>query len=248
MKKIEFICTYGSIFDSDKPIPAKNIIPEWYKKIKPYQEPEQRVFLNSGAEVGNGPGFHYNYQTGFVDNETIKKCVPVLDSITSGYIIRTYCDILVEDANDGTLFFSWAKSPGSFEVITFHNPLQVTGHPDVLGSQIPKFKNIWSVKTPKGYSCLFVSPLHGDTPIKIFPGIVDTDTHHAAVEFPFVLKDLNFRGLIPKGTPVAQIIPIKRDNWESSYYEGSDTNIVKHVKSMFVDGYRKLYWSKKHYN
>jgi hypothetical protein len=33
------------------------------------------------------------------------------------------------------------------------------------------------------------------------------------VHFPAYWHDRNFRGVLPKGTPIAQCIPVKRDDW-----------------------------------
>jgi len=58
-------------------------------------------------------------------------------------------------------------------------------------------KNPFGVKTPKGYSCLFVDPMHGDAkPFKCLPAIVDTDEFTTPLNFPFFL-DKNFSGIIP---------------------------------------------------
>jgi hypothetical protein len=44
-------------------------------------------------------------------------------------------------------------------------------------------------------------------PFSILPGIVDADHFKLSVQFPFLLQ-AGFEGVIPAGTPVAQIIPI----------------------------------------
>lgn len=52
-----------------------------------------------------------------------------------------------------------------------------------------KIKNPWTIITPPGYSCLFVSPLNNsDDRFTILPGIVDTDKYTLEVNFPFVVN------------------------------------------------------------
>jgi hypothetical protein len=240
MKTIEFIYNGIDFVDAEKPVPAKSLIPEWYKDVKPYN--------------GSSNKFNFNLSTGKVDNSTIKKCMPVLDSITAGYLIKTYCDIQVVQDN-GYPFYQWPETPTDEPAISFHGLNQLPGHPYTKtpyiaknSLDIPKFNNLWSIKTPPGYSCLFITPSHHDVPIIILPGIVDTDKYYGNIKLPFVLKDPKFEGLIEMGTPIVQVIPFKRDEWESDFYSKNNKPFVKHIRSMFVDGYKKIAWSRKNYN
>ncbi len=168
-----------------------------------------------------------------------------------GYIITTYCDIFVKN-NNGNIEY---KTPNgvSINVIEFHSIAQAPYHPNVSNKQFPKFTNPWSITTPKGYSSLFIPPVHGANPyFTILEGLVDTDKYTNPVNFPFTLNDLNFEGLIPAGTPVAQIIPIKKESWIIE--KGSNKNLLKIeqeksiLNSRFYDKYKKMFWSKKEYN
>jgi hypothetical protein len=52
-----------------------------------------------------------------------------------------------------------------------------------------KIINPWKIKTPKGYSCLFVSPLNNsDDRFSIISGIVDTDTFPNEINFPIIIN------------------------------------------------------------
>lgn len=81
------------------------------------------------------------------------------------------------------------------------------------------------------------------------PGIVDTDKYASPVNFPFILNDIKFTGLIPAGTPIAQVIPFKRDSWRMNF--GSEKEITASIKSdktlkrKFFDVYRNTFWSSK---
>jgi hypothetical protein len=80
---------------------------------------------------------------------------------------------------------------------------------------------------------------------------VDTDTYKAPVNFPFVLNDVKWQGLIPAGTPMVQVIPIKRDSWEHEI--GSDkerqeqNKITAQLKTLFFNSYKRQFWSRKEY-
>jgi len=231
LKKNKFNIVFTDTFDFElqKPSPASKFMPEWYKKLESYI---------SGEKKPTGEGR---------TSSTIKRCMPVFDAITSGYILTTPVDIYISQ-KDGVPWYEWA----SVDAITFHPVTQAPEHPDRNGlPAYPKFMNNWSIRTPKGYSCLFVQPFHRDSPFTILPGIVDTDTYTTPVNFPFVLNDPKFEGLIPGGTPMAQVIPIKRDKWkmvigtEKDKLQSSQTNVT--LRKHFFDAYKKLWWQKKEY-
>ncbi|HZL31017.1 MAG TPA: hypothetical protein VFC54_08145, partial [Pseudolabrys sp.] len=80
-----------------------------------------------------------------------------------------------------------------------------------------KFNNFWTIETPPGYSLLFTHPLNRtDLPFTTITGLVDTDKYsESLIAFPARWHDTNFNGVLPKGTPVAQCIPVKREKWVS---------------------------------
>lgn len=226
---IVFTDTSGLI-DIEKPKPASKILPEWYKEIKSYM-------------VGNRPFVDENGHT----NSTIKKCVPVFDSLVSGYIITSPSDILVS-IKDGEQFYTWSNHMS----IDFHSVKQLEEYPLKTDfSAYPKFINPWSIKTPKGYSCIFTQPTHRDLPFTVFTGIVDTDRYFTPVNFPFIMNDPSFEGLIPKGTPIVQVIPFKRDSWSIKYGEEKELKEIKknanNLNTKLYDKYKNLFWTKKEY-
>jgi hypothetical protein len=64
-------------------------------------------------------------------------------------------------------------------------------------------------------------------------GIMDTDMWKHAGRIPFFIRK-DFEGIIPKGTPFAQIIPISRDDWEK---EISEPQLERHDLSILRDTY-----------
>ena len=69
----------------------------------------------------------------------------------------------------------------------------------------------------------------------------------------FVLKGV--RGILPAGTPYAQIIPFKREHWESEVHVSSDTeamitkNKTNSTKYRRPDGgvYQREVWERRKY-
>jgi hypothetical protein len=212
----------------EEPKPASMFIPEWYKNVQSY--------IN-GKKIPDGTG---NTQA------TIKKCMPVFDAITAGYIITLPADVYVS-LKDGVQNFEWSN----FNLVSFHPVEQAPEHPARKPHQYPKWNNPWSIQTPKGYSVLFVQPMHRESVFTILPGIVDTDEYASPVNFPFVINDPNFEGFIPKGTPIAQVIPFKRESWKMKIGGEKErllgSRITARLQTKFFDRYKTMFWIKKEY-
>lgn len=228
--KIIFIDTTQS--NLELPQPASKFIPDWYKQMDSYINKERKP-------IGAGK-----------TDSTIKKCMPVFDALTAGYIITTPADVWVsikEIEGVKTQYFEWSN----YSLIEFHPIEQAPTHPNKKPYAYPKFVNPWAIKTPKGYSCLFVQPFHRESIFTILEGVVDTDIYSAAVNFPFVIKDPNFEGLIPVGTPMAQVIPFKRDKWLGIAGKQKEiisvNKITAKLKTKFFDSYKTFFWIKKEY-
>jgi hypothetical protein len=220
MPIIKFTDITENIPEQLYPKPAKNFLPEWMKSLPPYHK-----------EVGEMTG---------------KKCMPMLDAMMSGYIIVTTDDIKVSKDENGFDFYEWKDGRG----IEFHIREQMETHPEIPArGDVPKWVSPWSIETPSGYSCLFVSPLnHDKLPLKAFPGIVDTDKYFWPVGIPFILADKDFVGIIPAGTPIVQIIPFKRENWKSEFFHKTTNKIMKSyrlISGAFRNGYKKYLRSPK---
>jgi hypothetical protein len=224
--KITFTNTTGA--DIEQPKPASKVVPDWYKNTSSYMNDEKKP-------VGNGN-----------TAATIKRCMPVFDAITTGYIIESPADVYVS-VKDGGQWFEWSD----FGLIAFHPVEQAPEHPAKNGFPYPKWTNPWGITTPRGYSTLFVQPFHRESVFTILPGIVDTDTYTAPVNFPFTINDPAFEGLIPKGAPIAQVIPFKRESWTMQIGTKEDLlhqeKVSKKLQSKFFDRYKSMYWSKKEY-
>jgi hypothetical protein len=218
----------------EKPKPASEYIPEWYKHAKSYLSPNGKKVPSLDRSI---PG------------NTIKRCMPLWDMMVAGYIIETPYDIYVHRMEDGSPYFQW----GINDAIAFQPIEQVQNHPWFDGEKAGvRIVHPWSIKTPKGWSILIMQPQHREpTPIEIIAGIVDTDDYSPPFNMFIKLRDPNFEGLIPKGTPFAQIIPFKREKWSSEL--GGEKEIAKYnsdVSKFFTvifDRYKKFFWQRKEY-
>jgi len=219
------------------PVAASKKIPEWYKDLPRYIGGEKKPHADDSGST----------------NATIKTCMPVLDTLTSGYLILSSSDAYITKKEEGR-FYNWASN----DLVTFHGQNQLTGYPklskNMKNENLPKFTNTWIVKTPKNYSCLFITPMHHDLPFTILPGIVDTDNYFNAINFPFI-PDPDFEGLIPRGTPIAHVIPFCRESWKMSIDSIENSKEAQKdlfhslgvLKSSFFDKYKKNYWVTKEF-
>jgi hypothetical protein len=227
--KIKFTDTIG-VDKAYYPEPADNHIPLWYKNLESYIGGEKK------------PGGNGN------TSATIKRCMPVFDAITAGYLLYSPTDIYISQKN-GQQWYEWP----SWEIIKFHPVEQAPTHPGNSGHKLvyPKWINPWGIETPKGYSCLFIPPVHRDSIFSILEGVVDTDKYKAPVNFPFVLKNPKFQGLIPAGTPIAQVIPFKRNTWKMEFGNKIDVesinNLTKKLSARFFDSYKNQFRQSKEY-
>lgn len=217
-KKIKFISSVPE-YNIEKPLPASRITPEWYRKMPGVAE----------------------------KTETVKKCIPVLDALTAGYVITLPTDVYYDEQKNSF----WSDSP--FKLNSDHHEVQTQGveiDPE-FDTKPHKWLNLWEIRTPKGYSCLFIHPLNrSDLPFKSFTGIVDTDRHPLIINFPFVMRK-GFSGRIPKGTPIIQIIPFKREGWEAEIID--DQKYTHDYRSYEVDAppygwYKRNWWVRKNYS
>ncbi len=229
----------------DYPIPAKLNIPEWFKNLD--HTPSKK---------------------------TVKGCMPFLDSLTAGYLLKMPQDFYVRHNVDNTKE-SGEKYKDSFHMfgleekkefliakninlnggIDIHTIFQMEGSPLIKKNKdLPFYKilNPWKIKTPKGYSCLFVPPLNNsDDRFSIIPGIVDTDNFPNEINFPIIINGDKYpvlETIIKKGTPYVQIIPFKRDIWKMNF----KTRKQKEIQNSRVfyglevlNIYKNKFWNKK---
>lgn len=178
---------------------------------------------------------------------TVKRCIPFLDTLAAGYILTLPAD-MTWDTETGK-FLTQSKLVLNSDHYGFQTedvPL-----PPEFNPQPHKWNNYWFIKTPPGYSTLFIHPLNrlGD-PFYSFAGIVDTDKHPTPINFPFVLRH-DFNGTIPAGTPIIQAIPFKRDEWNAKIIDtGKPYNYAKDYEAFSPPfaWYKRNWWTRKVYS
>ncbi len=185
---IRFTCAAEDHGVIAPPVPAKAHLPDWCRKLPPVT-----------------PGVRSTSDTGL----TVKRCLPFLDAMTTGFILPVAATIRLEIRDGGqTVEAGWDFDK---TMVSNHAPHQVAGHPAQPRPPC-KIHNHWSIRTPKGWSCLFLPPINRKDPvIEPVAGIVDTDTYVAPIHFPFFAVAEDGLYTLEKGTPLVQVIPFRRD-------------------------------------
>lgn len=219
---IEFYCHPNWENVIPEPKPAIKHFPEWFRIIPPIDK-------NKRDEFGD-----------YV--MSAKKCFPMIDAMSLGFIIPLCGDLHVKSDRDLTEIK--VTNPPSIKLADHHSIGQLGGE---TGPGFPinpiKFLNYWIIKTAPGWSTLFLPPLnHVNTPFTCLSGLVDTDKYPKEVNFPAIWNEAGFDGIIPAGTPLVTAIPIKRDSFKKK------PKIRKITKKEFkhINDLQKMQSTRKH--
>jgi len=229
MKTIAFYAAPGDEFPRPKPAAAD--LPEFYRKIVPPNRTSPT--FSNGAFVSN-----------------VRACVPFQDALTAGYIQHTWTDLYIESSGNAIRYYYADAAEPMLTHRDMHPALADawTGFIDIEFAWLSR----WQIQTPKGYSTLVTHPLNRhDLPFTTASGIMDSDTYtnENTGQIPFYFKR-GFSGLIPAGTPMYQVIPIKREDWKADYRATGDKRRPKTTRAMrryFTGSYRRLFWQRKPY-
>ena len=224
----------------DHPIPAKINIPEWFKEL--------------------------NHDIG---NMTVKGCMPFLDAITTGYILKIPQDFEIKHnienekgekiafqrpatTNDNSSMFFNLNINRNLQIHDINQLGKCPYHERNKNLPYHKILNPWKIKTPPGYSCLFL-PLLNNEDDRFFPlaGVVDTDTFPNEINFPIVINGYKYPVLetvLKKGTPYVQVIPFKREKWKMKLKKTTTKDITRNKMNYalkLIHNYKNRFWNKK---
>lgn len=204
----------------EKPFPSVNKLPQWWKDMPAY--PEGQFELSPAPSV------------------TVKRCMSVFDAMSAGYIVPLWADVMVTQGENGPTI-SWLTTSDVFSAWP-SNQVDNFELSDGYSKVVFKYLNGWIIKTPPGWSSLITTPFsYQNLPMKAIAGIVDTDVLTTDINTPMIIKE-GFEGIIPKGTPLFQVIPIKRENWISEFKEQTGEKHFfnqEKLKTILDGAYRK---------
>lgn len=185
------------------PVPAARALPGWLSSMPA----EVSADTLGGSEI-----------------RTLKHCPPLIDAMRLGVLILNPVDLTV---TDGEVLWDWDPpilddAQISRAPVGVHVPEQADGTPLRTDRMVLKFINYWTLATEPGWSLLCHHPAgYPDLPFQTLPGVVDSDLFvDGYIHFPALLRG-GFEGVIPRGTPVAQIVPVQK---ETTLEVGTMTN------------------------
>jgi hypothetical protein len=191
---ITFRCDPALFSVLPRPVPAQTALPTWLQKMAP--RAESSVHQRS--------------------IRTLKQCPPFVDAMRHGFMILLPCDVHVDAGQ-----FSWdwplpqlATHHQPRAPLSFHVPEQLSGSPLAHGTHSAiKFNSFWTIELEAGWSLMAGHPINReDLPFRTATGLVDSDRfNEVGINFPALWTDPDFRGVLPRGTPVAQCFPVPRE-------------------------------------
>jgi hypothetical protein len=239
MPKIKFYPFNDATLEfAPAPKPGIRFVPDWYKA--------QPGSKNDEASIPQG-----------FATSTVKRCMPIFDAMTAGYILGAPCDIYLDATDPEKLSWSLPIHIKKYEhdLFSFHSPEQYENYPinpDEYHKQLLRVMPTYAVGTEEGYSTFFMNPHHtDDSPLWAFSALVDTDKFISDGHLSFLVKK-NFKGVIKQGTPLVQVFPVKREEWSMSIATAAESrkefNTQRNVlRSTFLNGYKNKFRSKKEY-
>jgi len=199
-KHAEFLTTEEDYSVIPEPIPAQKDLPDWFSNLNLYQQDK------SGERI--------------VNHTTARACAPLLEGMTTGWILRTPIDIFFTEEN-GKINIDYPTNTLDFNPIHIHEDYVWGGKeniPDKFSGLI-QFGTPWIISVPKGYSILQL-PLLNRWEYEAykyfypFTGIRDVDTRFSYINQTCFFKageNMNYR--MKAGTPISQFVIIERNSF-----------------------------------
>lgn len=207
---IKFIPSLEGLKQYNPILPAKDVLPDWWKRININQDVDL---------VNNNP----------ISTGTVKRCPGVMDVLHRGWVIRAWCDIYVNVIDKNTMEFelSDARFAGQIHSNAQLINLLPSSKKDYYHFAL-KLVNPWFIETSPGYSVLYMDPFyHFNEFFDSAYGVQDTDIFHTSNVFLFLKKQGKF--VIEKDTPLCIILPFKNEAiyGEMQEYDAKTVNTMR---------------------
>jgi hypothetical protein len=222
-----------------RPGPTSKSIPDWYRDADRYA-----LMLGGQPWIGEDGG----------KIPTWKACPAIYDSFITGYVYKTPCDIEFY-IKEGGIVAAKILDKQYEDFVHARDPMSQFVPP--LGYHENHFAwwSDWAVELPPGYSAIYSQPYNRfDLPFITTSGIIDNDKVSLPGTMPFFISK-EWVGILPAGTPYAQIIPFKRESWTSevviekpeNLYSKNMKNSLKYRKPS-GGVYQKDVWERRKYD
>jgi len=245
MKKVNFLLDRHYSLPITSPVPASSLLPKWHREGEMYIN-KNTGLLHIADELERAAG--------------MRLCMPFFDSLSSGFFLTTWADIEIT-RNDGLAIEwqyieknvkgVWIKAKDDWDIVKERQ--------GDIGYTIPRpaghatnhmvWNSRWGWRLPKGWSMLVTHPLNQhQLPFTTLAAIVDSDRFASHGNIPFFLRE-GWTGIIEKGTPFAQLIPIKRSDWfiDTKIQDKEALFTARSAREVSYGYYRSKLWAPKKY-
>ena len=234
------------------PSSTQKEIPEWYKEADRFAKMPNGEYLKAPKEVCPFPKEGTTDDYGKIP--TWKACPASMDAFSTGYVLKTPCDLTFFKNNQGIINVKIDDAKYK-DFCTQRPPMPQFEHPKGFYTHHFAWNSDWGLELPEGYSALFMTPMNRfDLPFLNTTGVVDSDKVHLLGSFPFFIAN-DWEGTLPAGTPYMQILPFKRENWEQkieilnqSEIYGKIVDNAKFYRQPDGGIYKNKVWSRREYN
>lgn len=234
--------TMRGIIDPPTPISKANL--KWWNSItKQYNE----ELLGKGEE----PSPYVEKHRG---GGSAKACPAISDALVHGYVLYSGIDLYFDTTSDEVKAQRPLDVPMTDEgqyLLYRNDPWQTNDilyTPEGFHPQTFKLDPMYGIRTESGYSVLITSIFYrDDLPWRFMDAIVDTDRFVAYDHISFWIKK-DFKGVVKQGTPMFQVIPFKREDFQMEIIpmdEFNHSHQANGVSSKFTQGYKKHFWQRK---
>ena len=198
-----------SAMEDTLPKPSNKYLPNWWKQTKLIPTSVSSKTLI----VGN-----------------VKNCPSFPDYFSQGFVIPMWVDsILRYEESDNQYLWRVADDRFKWSVHSQHQFIDDVDfrYQNKKGLFVFKTECPWKIITPPGYSvCQLPIFYDFDAEFSVLPGIVDTDVHHT-VNQQVIVYSSNKDILIKKGTPLAQYVVFKRDDYKIAIRDANKKDLKK---------------------
>jgi hypothetical protein len=239
--KIKFISNRPWLNETSisKPEPIIKSIPSWFREADRFAKDQRSGEYYVGPDNGKIP--------------TWKACPALFDIMSTGYMLKTPCDLDFY-INDQGIISVKTSNPFYQDFCSPRMPMPQFEHPKGYYQNHFAWFPDWAIEVPSGYSVLYSQPYNRfDLPFLTTSGIIDNDKVNMPGTMPFFLLE-GFTGTISAGTPFAQMIPFKREDWKSETFiedpqKLAEKNMNNSNKYRVPNGgvYKNSVWSKRVY-
>ena len=186
--KIQFLCSPEDLGVIAPPVPAKTVLPDWFRKL-PAVDREHVSARNNGL--------------------TIKRCMPFLDAMATGWILPLAATVRLEikdGGNDGRFRMGIRQGDGEQSRRHIRSPAIRTSR----GRRASSTTTGRSERRRAGAACSCRRSTGRTACSRCWPASSTPTPIAAHIHFPFFATGPDGVHVVEKGMPLVQVIPFRR--------------------------------------